>query len=241
LTGIKAPGGPPGSVEAMKVADIMVKDVVSTGPEAPVREVAALMLERRISGLPVVDGGGRVVGIVSEGDLIRRPEIGTDRAKAGWLHLFIGDEERAREFVKSHGRRVREIMTQPAISVAADAPLDEVVRLMEHHHVKRLPVLQGGKLAGLVTRADLLRALVARQAGPAVHVGDEELRKRIDAMLRKEDWAATAVVYVQVEKGVAQLWGTVDSEEQREALLLAVRGMPGVEGVQAHLGHALPG
>jgi CBS domain-containing protein len=225
----------------MKVADVMVKDVVFTKPEAPVKEVAALMVERRISGLPVVDGSGRVVGIVSEGDLIRRPEIGTDRAKAGWMHLFIGDEARAREFVKSHGRVARDVMTQPAICVVADTPLDEVVRLMQEHRVKRVPVLQGGKLAGLVTRADLLRALVTRLAEPAVQVGDEELRKRIDAMLRKEDWAATAVVYVQVEKGVAQLWGTVDSEEQREALLLAVRGMPGVKDVQAHLGHELPG
>jgi len=225
----------------MNAADIMVKAVITAGPDDQVREVAAKMLERHISGIPVVDGGGRVLGVVSEGDLIRRPEIGTDRAKTGWLHLFIGDEERAREFVKSHGRKVREIMTQPAICVAADTPLDEVVRLMEQHRVKRLPVLQGGKLAGLVTRADLLRALVARQAEAPVEVDDEGLRKRIAAMLRQEDWAATAVVYVQVEKGVAQLWGTVDSEEQREALLLAVRGTPGVKDVQAHLGHELPG
>lgn len=225
----------------MKVSDVMVKDVVSVGPEASVKDVAALMLQRRISGLPVVDGGGRVLGIVSEGDLIRRPEIGTDRAKAGWLHLFIGDEARAREFVKSHGRKAREIMTQPAICVAADTPLTDVVQLMERHRVKRLPVLTGGKLSGIVTRADLLRALVERQAQPPAEVGDEELRRRIAAMLREEDWAATAVVHVLVEKGVAQLWGTVDSAEQREALLLAVRGLPGVKDVQPHLGHELPG
>jgi CBS domain-containing protein len=225
----------------MNVADIMVKDVVTVGPEASVKEVAALMLKRSISGLPVVDGGGRVLGIVSEGDLIRRPEIGTDRAKAGWVHLLLSDEARARDFVKSHGRKAREVMTQPAICVAADTPLAEVVRLMERHRVKRLPVLDGGKLAGVVTRADLLRALVARQAEPPIELNDEELRRRIVAMLRREDWAATAVVHVQVEKGVAQLWGTVESEEQREALLVAVRGTPGVKGVQPHLGHVLPG
>jgi len=200
-----------------------------------------MMLERRISGLPVVDGGGRVIGIVSEADLIRRPEIDTDRVKLGWLRLLLSDEARARDFVKHHGRQVREVMTQPAISVAADTPLAEVVRLMERHHVKRVPVVEHGKLAGLVTRADLLRALVARQAQAPAAQSDEQLRARIIAMLRKEDWATSAYVHVQVEGGVAQLWGTVESAEQREALIVAVRGVPGVKEVRPHLGRALPG
>jgi CBS domain-containing protein len=225
----------------MRAADIMVQDVVTAGPEASVRELAALMLERRISGMPVVDGAGRLLGIVSEGDLIRRPEIDTDRVKLGWLRLLLSDEARARDFVKSHGRKAREVMTQPAISVAADAPLAEVVRLMERHRVKRLPVVEHGKLVGLVTRADLLRAVVARQAAPAPERSDEDLRQRIVSMLRGEDWAASAVVHVQVEGGVAQLWGTVESGDQREALLLAVRGVPGVKDVQPHLGRVLPG
>jgi len=225
----------------MKAADIMVKDVVTAGPEASVRELAALMLERRISGMPVVDRAGRLLGIVSEGDLIRRPEIDTDRVKLGWLRLLLSDEARARDFVKSHGRKAREVMTQPAISVAADAPLAEVVRLMERHRVKRLPVVEHGKLVGLVTRADLLRALVAQQAAPAPERSDHDLRRKIVSMLRGEDWAASAVVHVQVENAVAQLWGTVESEDQREALLLAVRGVPGVKDVQPHLGRVLPG
>lgn len=225
----------------MKAAEIMVKDVVTTGPEASVQELATLMLERRISGLPVVDGSGRLLGIVSEGDLIRRPEIDTDRVKLGWLRLLLSDEARARDFVKSHGRKAREVMTQPAISVATDAPLAEVVRLMARHRIKRLPVVDKGRLVGLVTRTDLLRAVAARQAVAPADVKDEELRARIDVMLREEDWAASAVVYVQVEKGVAQLWGTVESQEQREALILAVRGVPGVKDVQPHLGRVLPG
>jgi CBS domain-containing protein len=225
----------------MKVADIMVKEVISVGPDATVREVASLMLERRISGMPVIDGDGHVLGIVSEGDLIRRPEIETDRVKAGWLRLFLSDEARARDFVKSHGRRVREVMTQPAICVTPDTQLAVVVQLMERHRVKRLPVVERGKLAGLVTRADLLRALVARQAAPPVELNDVEVRQRIVSMLRDEDWAASAVVQIQVENGVALLWGTVESAEQREALLVAVRGVPGVKDVQPHLGRALPG
>ena len=226
----------------MKAADIMVKDVVTVGPEAPVMDIAALMLERRISGLPVVDGGGRILGIVSEGDLIRRPEIDTDRVKLGWLRLLLTDDEsRARDFVKHHGRTAREVMTQPAHNVAPDTPLGEVVRLLERHHIKRLPVVERGKLVGLVTRTDLLRALVSRPVVPPVALKDEELRARIDAMLREEDWASSATVHVQVEKGVALLWGTVESEEQREALLVAVRGVPGVKDVQPHLGRTLPG
>lgn len=225
----------------MKVAEVMVTKVHSVGPDASVREAASMMLERRISGMPVVDDQGRVLGIVSEGDLIRRPEIETDRAPAGWLHVFLSDEERAREFVKSHGRKVREVMTQPAICVAPDTALAAVVRLMERHRVKRLPVVEHGRLAGMVTRADLLRALVTRQAQAPVAASDQELRARIDMMLREEDWAASAVVYVEVENGVAQLWGTVESHAQLEALTVAVRGLPGVKDVQAHLGRSIPG
>jgi CBS domain-containing protein len=206
-----------------------------------VREVALLMLERRISGVPVVDGEQRVLGIVSEGDLIRRPEIDTDHAPKGWLGLFLSDEERARDFVKSHGRKAREVMTRPAIGVAPDTPLAEVVRLMERHRIKRLVIVEGGKLAGLVTRADLLRAVVAHQGVSPVASSDLELRDRIDTMLRGEDWATSAFVSVQVENGVAQLWGTVESNAQREALILAVRGVPGVKDVQPHLGRAMAG
>ena len=225
----------------MNAADIMVKDVVSVGPETPVREVALLMLERRISGVPVVDGEGRILGIVSEGDLIRRPEIDTDHAPTGWLGLFLSDEERARDFIKSHGRKAGEVMTQPALWTGPDTPLAEIVRLMERHRVKRLAIVEHGKLAGLVTRADLLRAMVAhRDAAPAAS-NDQEVRERVDRMLRDEDWADSAYVYVRVEGGVAHLWGTVESASQREALMIAVRGVPGVKDVEAHLGRAMPG
>jgi CBS domain-containing protein len=225
----------------MNAGGIMTRDVISVGPETPVREIASMMLERRISGVPVVDAERRVLGIVSEGDLIRRPEIETDHAPTGWLGLFLSDEERARDFVKSHGRVAREVMTKPATCVAPETPLDEVVRLMERHRVKRLPVVENGKLAGLVTRADLLRALVSRRTAAPAASSDQEVRERIDAMLRHEDWATSAFVNVQVEDGVAHLWGTVESASQREALILAVRSVPGVREVQPHLGRTLPG
>ncbi|MEW6687961.1 MAG: CBS domain-containing protein [Pseudomonadota bacterium] len=225
----------------MHAADVMVKDVISVGPDTSVREAASLMLERRISGLPVVDGERRVLGILSEGDLIRRPELGTEQHPAGWLSVFLSEDESARDFVKTHGMTARAVMSQPAICVAPDTPLAEVVRLMERRHVKRLPVVAQGRLAGLLTRADLLRALVAQRSASPAASSDQELRERIDSMLRHEGWASSAFVNVLVENGVVQLWGAVESVPQREALILAVRSMPGVRDVQPHLGRTMPG
>lgn len=225
----------------MHAADVMVKDVVSVGPEAAVREVASLMLERRISGVPVVDENRHVLGIVSEGDLIRRPEIETDRIPEGWLGLFLSDEQRARNFVKSHGRKAREVMSQPVICVGPDTPLAGIVRLMERHRIKRVAVVEQGRLAGLVTRTDLLRAMLAHQDSSPAPSGDEALRARVATMLEGEAWASSAMVFVRVEQGVAHLWGTVESASQREALILAVRGVPGIRDVQPHLGRSMPG
>ncbi len=219
----------------------MVKEVIAVGPETPVREVASLMLEKRISGIPVVDTERRVLGVVSEGDLIRRPELETDHAPRGWLSFFLSSDDRARGFVKSHGRKASEVMSQPAVCVSPDTPLTKVVQLMERHRVKRLPVIDHGALAGLVTRTDLLRAMLAHQGGSPAVSSDRELRERIEAMLRDEDWATSAFVNVTVENGAAHLWGTVESAAQREALILAVRGIPGVSDVQPHLGRAMPG
>ena len=225
----------------MKAADIMVKDVFTVRPEASVREVASLMLERRISGVPVVDSERRVLGIISEGDLIRRPEIGTYKSPTGWLTVFLSRDESARDFVKTHGLLAKEVMSRPAICVAPETPLADIVRLFDRHRVKRLPVVEHGRLAGLVTRADLLRALVARQAMPPIASGDQEIRERIDAILRAEVWAPSAYINVQVSEGVVQLWGMVNSIAQRDALVLAVRGTPGVRDVQQHIGCTMVG
>jgi CBS domain-containing protein len=221
----------------MNAGDIMVRDVFSVGPQTPVREVASLMLERHISGVPVIDGERRVLGVVSESDLIRRPEIGTYQSPTGWLTVFLSQDESARDFVKTHGLLASEVMTRPAICVSPATPLADVVRLFERHRVKRLPVVERGQLVGLVTRAELLRALVARQTIPPVAAGDEEIRARIEEILRSETWAPSTVVNVQVTAGVVQLWGAVSSNAQRDALVLAVRGTPGVKEVQQHLGH----
>jgi CBS domain-containing protein len=224
----------------MKARDVMTQPVLSVAPEAPLRAVAALMLERRISGVPVVDAAGRVVGIVSEGDFIRRPEIETDLPGSRWLRFFSSPDEQARDYIKTHGRTAADVMSTPAVTVAADAPLASVARLMNSKGIKRLPVLEEGRLIGIVTRADLLRAVYEHPAES--HDGsDGEIRNAIVAVLEKADWAAGAIVDVQVAQGTVQLWGSVDSEPQREALLLAVRSVPGVRGVEAHLTRLLPG
>lgn len=227
----------------MKTTDIMVTNVVSVDPDTPVREIASLMIERRISGLPVVDAQRHVVGIVSEGDLIRRPEIETDRAPSAWLSLFLSADARARDFVKTHGLKARDVMAQPAVCVSPDAPLADVVRLLERHRIKRLPVVDHGKLVGLVTRTDLLRALLARQALPLTGVprGDGEIRKRVQTVLDGADWGGSVIVNVQVVQGVAHLWGAVDSDDQRRALRLAVESVPGVTAVEEHLARSMPG
>jgi CBS domain-containing protein len=224
----------------LKARDVMSRPAVWVAPESPVREVAALMLERRISGVPVADAGGRVLGVVSEGDFIRRPEIETDAPGSRWLRLFTSADEQARDYIKTHGRTAADIMTAPAVTVTSDAPLDRVARLMVSRGIKRLPVLEEGRLAGIITRADLLRA-VYRHVAPAAAAGDAEIQRGVLAILEKEDWAAGAIVQVQVDEGRVQLWGSVESDRQREALLLAAKSLPGVVGVEAHLTRIRPG
>src|SRR5690348_17164408 len=145
----------------MKVADVMTRRVVSISPDATILDAAKLMLKHHISGLPVIDRDGGLVGIVTEGDFLRRPETGTAQPRSRWLDLFFGPAEGAQAFVRSHGMKVAEVMTPKVITVAANEPLERVVHLMEVHQIKRLPVLRGRKVAGIVSRANLVRALAS--------------------------------------------------------------------------------
>lgn len=224
----------------MKARDVMTQPAISVSPQAPLREVAALMLERRISGVPVVDRAGRVLGVVSEGDFLRRPEIESDRPSSRWLRLFASPQDQARDYLKTHGRTAADAMSAPALTVAAEASLAAVARLMSANGVKRLPVLEDGRLVGIVTRADLLRAVYEHPAAPH-GASDEVIRQALADILERTDWAAGAIVDVQVEQGIVQLRGCVDSDAQRAALVLAARSVPGVRGVEAHLPRLLPG
>ena len=227
----------------MKARDVMTPKVVSVPVDMTVPEVAKLMLDRRISAVPVLDAGDRVVGIISEGDLMRRPELGTDKPRSRWLRIFMGDEDRARDYVKTHGGRAQDVMSQPVASVTPEATLIDVVNLMTKRHIKRVVVLEQGKLVGMVTRNDLLRTLQAREALPTASVpkDDSSVRAAILETIGEQGWAASAIINVQVTDGTAHLWGGVDSEEQRKGILVAVEGVPGVRAIEDHLGKMLAG
>jgi len=227
----------------MKVRDVMTPNVVSVPVDLTVPEIAKLMLDRRISAVPVVDAGKKVVGVISEGDLIRRPELDTDKPRSRWLRFFMSDEDRARDYVKTHGLRAKDVMSQPVVSVSPDATLTDVVNLMTARRIKRVMVLEHGKLAGVITRSDLLRMLHAREAMPTEGVpqDDTSIREQILKTIDGQGWAASAIINVQVTNGTAYLWGVVDSDEQRRAILVAVQGVPGVRATEDHLGKLLAG
>jgi CBS domain-containing protein len=227
----------------MKASDVMTPKVISVPPETRVPEIAALLLERRISAVAVVEHTGNVAGVVSEGDLIRRPELGTDRSGPRWLRLLVSPEADTLDFIKTHGLCARDVMTSPAVSVSPDAPLAEIVRMMGRRGIKRVLVVDGNRLAGIVTRTDLLRALHARDALPSqgVPVDDGALRQKILDTLANQDWSYSAVFNVQVLDGHVELWGAVNSEEQSRAIHLAVEGVPGVRGITEHFGRVRPG
>ena len=227
----------------MKVRDVMTPNVVSVAADMPVPEIAKLMLDRRISAVPVIDAKQHVVGVISEGDLIRRPELGTDKPRSRWLRFFMSDEDRAHDYVKTHGLHAREVMSQPVVSVSPQATLTDVVDLMTTRRIKRVMVLEHGKLVGVVTRSDLLRTLHAREALPTEGVpqDDASVRARILKTIDEQGWAASAIINVQVTDGTAYLWGVVDSDEQRKAIMVAVEGVPGVRAIEDHLGKLLAG
>jgi CBS domain-containing protein len=226
----------------MKVTDIMSTNVATVAPGTSIKEVATLMVQRRISGAPVVDEGGHVVGMISEGDLIRRPEMATDKPLSRWASLMTGQEQKARDFVKTHGLHAREVMTAAVVTINADATLNEAAGRMEKNKIKRLPVVENGKLIGILTRADLLRALAAspefKLATPPA--SDRAIREELNDLLRREDWAASAMVNVIVTDGMVQMWGVIDSEDQRKALRVAAEGIDGVRAVEDHLSMGIP-
>jgi CBS domain-containing protein len=226
----------------VKARDIMSTKIVTVSPSTTVREIAALMVEKHVSGLPVLNDNGTLVGIVSEGDLLRRPEIGTQKHRRRWASFFTGVDEQAREFTKSHGLRAGDVMTKQVVHVSEATPLGVVVGLMEKHDVKRLPVLTDAKLVGIVSRADLLRALAMQQAEPLAPPAESDatLRDTMNDVLATEEWAMSAMVNVIVSDGVMHLWGVIDSNDQRQALRVAAENIPGVNAIEDHLSFSLP-
>lgn len=220
----------------MKASDVMTRKVISISAEATIVDAIGLMLKNHVSGLPVVNQDGKLVGIVSEGDFLRRPETGTERTRSRWLDAFFGPSGSAKAYVRSHGSKVREVMTASPVTVAEHTPLDQVVHLMETHRIKRLPVVRRGKVVGIVTRANLMRALASihhtARASPAEN---STIREHILSAIREQSWAAGATIDVTVHNGAVDLWGTISDMTQRDALKTLVSATPGVKGVADHL------
>jgi CBS domain-containing protein len=223
----------------MHAKDIMTTSVVTVTPDTPVPAIARLLLERRISGVPVVDAGGRLVGIVTESDLMRRPEIETERSRPWWLQIFTGHREAAEEYTKSHGSKAGQVMTHPVVTVEEDTPVGDIAVLLEERRIKRVPVVRDGKLVGIVSRANLLQGLVADHARASVAgrpVGDREIRGAVMAELERQPWLTHRGINVIVVDGVVQLWGLVESEEERRAIRVLAENVPNVRQVVDRLG-----
>jgi CBS domain-containing protein len=219
----------------MNAAGVMTRNVVTVGPDAPIADAIHLMLDHRISGLPVVANDGVLVGVLTEADLLRRTETRTERQRPRWIEFLRGPGRLAEDYVRTHARKVGEIMTQAVVATTEDAPLAEVVRLMERHRVKRLPVLRGDVLVGIVTRADLMRALGAWLGAEAASVPpstDAQIRKNVLAAFAEAAWAPQAGIGVAVSDGVVTLEGAITDEKQRQALRVAAENVPGVKAVR---------
>jgi CBS-domain-containing membrane protein len=220
----------------MIVADVMTRGVLSVSPETTVEEAARMMLERGISGLFVVDAKGELAGVVTEGDLLRRDEIGTQRFRPWWLRMLVSPGRQAADFTRTHGRRVRDVMTESVISVSADADLEEVVDVMERHRIKRVPVTDDKRVVGVVSRSDLLRALVGRvRKEVPTATDDRSLRSAILDALENQSWAPMTTLNVTVADGVADIWGTITNDDERRAICVIVENTAGVKQVHDHL------
>ncbi len=218
----------------MRVSDVMTRNVVSIRSDDTILKAARLMLQNRISGLPVVDAEGGLIGMVTEGDFLRRAEINTARRRPKWIEFLLGPGRLADEFTRASGRRVQEVMTQKPVTVGEDASLATAVELMERNRIKRLPVVRDGKIVGIISRANLVRALVSLpQASEAPAGGDAAIRDQILAAFVAQPWAPR--IDVTVKDGIVDLWGTITDDRERKACVIVAENVGGVRQVRDHI------
>lgn len=225
----------------MKAHDVMTKDVVSIGPNATVKRAAGVMAGRRISGLPVVTRDGQIIGIISESDLLHRVELGTAEPPARLTAYFSDPEEMARAYAKAHGAKVHEVMSRPVVSVDADAELIEVADTFDHYKIKRVPVTDGGKIAGMITRSDLVRALSRlRETGSGGGETSGTIHTAIMDKVRGQSWLDASYINWAVSGGRVRVSGYVPSEEQRQALKVLIEEVAGVDTIEDQLTIGIP-
>ena len=215
----------------MRAHQIMTQQVITVGADTSIVDAADTMLRHHISGLPVVDAAGKLIGIISEGDFIRRAEIGTQRARARWPTFLVGSSQIAADFSHAHGRKVGEIMTPDPVTVTEDTPLDRVVQIMESNGVKRLPVVRGDRLVGIVTRTDFLATVADLTRNvPSRSADDDRIRSAVSAEIEQAAWQPCKLK-VSVRDGIVSLSGVINSENARQAAIVAAENVPGVKKV----------
>ena len=223
----------------MQAKDVMTTGVVTVEPETTVREIAAVLAEKGISAVPVVDAQGAILGVVSEGDLMRREEIGTGPKKRSWWLLpFSETESAAADYAKSHGMHARDVMTRQVVTVTEQTSLAEIAEILETRRIKRVPVLRDGKLVGIVSRANIVQAIAARSEGAhePVSSDDETIRARVIAGLADKPWSRPWNNTVFVSNGVVEFYGTVENEAERDASRIEAENTPGVVKVNDRRG-----
>jgi CBS domain-containing protein len=218
----------------------MVTSVITIDPDLTVKAAANTLVRNRISAVPVVTCEGQLVGILSEGDLIRRVETGTDRQRSGWLDLLYSSETLATEFVRSHGHKVSDLMTRDVVVATPETSLREIANLLEKHGIKRVPIVENDRVVGVVSRADLLRAMASAPDAPetsAPDTADQKLRTDILSRLHAQTWAHPSQINVVVQDATVQLWGFVQSEAEHKAVRILAEETPGVRAINDYLGY----
>lgn len=217
----------------MKAQDVMVRDVVTVGPETEVAEAVALLVKHDISALPVVDADGNLIGIFSEADLLEREELGAEHHHPWWIETLLPPSKLAEEFSKAHGKKVSEMMSTDVISASQDTPVPEIAALLERHRIKRVPIVSDGKVVGIVSRSNLIQALASfKPASDPKSETDRSIRlELLDRLGQQRQWTDFGSRNIIVQDGVVHLWGLVSSESERKALTALAQGVPGVSDV----------
>lgn len=226
----------------MRAMDIMTSEVVTVGEDASVQRVAKLLAERGISAVPVVDSKNRVIGMVSEGDLLHRMETGTERRRSWWLDMMSSTAKLAGDYIKSHSGKVKDVMTEDVISVTETTPVADIAVMLEANRIKRVPVLRDGKLVGIVSRANLVRALAMTIDDPSSRseLDDRSIREKLLAELKAQKWAEVAPANVTVKDGVVHLWSSYLSEQEKRALVVAAENTPAFGASKTICGRSQP-
>ena len=221
----------------MRAIDVMTSEVVTVSDNASVAAVAKLLAERSISAVPVVDAANRVIGMVSEGDLLHRTETGTERRRSWWLDMLASTNQLAGDYIKSHSGLVKDVMTRDVISVSDTTPVADIAIVLETNRIKRVSVLRDGKLVGIVSRANLVRALATSGDQPSsdTEIDDLSIRDKLLAELKAQRWAEVSPANVTVKDGVVHLWSSYLSEQEKRALIVAAENTPGVRRVEDHM------